>query len=249
MERYKRPLIDNLFSDFASKLTRFEEILALTVRIIAKDIRIQLKRNGECVVLDVLQRILSVKRKVNAAVNNQNPRLDATGECLEEIRMRLIELFRNEHGFFSTGEYLWKRANVDSAHVEIVRAILGAPAPDCTSVASVLVPKSIVAALKNILFSEDHCDVKFICDDGQVIPAHKAILAASSPYFAAAFQGPWAENGHSGQWKTSHASSILRVFLIFVYTGDIDATVISDKPIDMFSLASNTAVRPSRIWH
>jgi hypothetical protein len=31
-------------------------------------------------------------------------------------------------------------------------------------------------------------DVKFVCPDGQVIPAHKCVVVASSPYFKASLE-------------------------------------------------------------
>jgi hypothetical protein len=74
---------------------------------------------------------------------------------------------------------------------------------------------------KSLLFSQDQSDVKFVCRDGVEIPAHKAILAAASPYFASAFAGPWSENGHRGEWMTSHSSFVIKALLAFVYTGEV----------------------------
>ena len=109
-----------------------------------------------------------------------------------------------------------------------------------TAIASVSVRKPIatvpVPVYKNLLFSADHSDVTFVCEDGEMVPAHKAILASSSPYFAAAFQGPWAENSPNGEWKTSYTSPVIKAVLSFMYTGDID--ILREKPIDMFLIAA-----------
>ena len=116
-----------------------------------------------------------------------------------------------------------------------------------TASASVSVRKPIVPVpvYKNLLFSADHSDVKFVCADGEMVPAHKAILASSSPYFATAFQGPWTENNPHGEWNTSYTSSIIKAVLSFMYTGDID--IITEKPMDMFLIAAEYDIEPLRV--
>ena len=51
-----------------------------------------------------------------------------------------------------------------------------------------VVVKPVIAAYKEMLFSEQFSDVAFLCPNGEVVHAHKSILAASSPYFNSSFQ-------------------------------------------------------------
>jgi hypothetical protein len=48
----------------------------------------------------------------------------------------------------------------------------------------------VVNTYKTLLLSQDYSDITFICRDGIAFPAHKGILAAASPYFKTAFDGP-----------------------------------------------------------
>jgi BTB/POZ domain len=71
-----------------------------------------------------------------------------------------------------------------------------------------------------MLLSEDFSDVEFQCSDGKVLPAHKAVLAASSPYFRRYFKGPWALSNPSHIWKTDNDSRSMQTVLTFIYTGE-----------------------------
>jgi hypothetical protein len=242
MEQYMRPMISFLVVQHPADLSENERIyvtgcLHLAVRIIANDIVIQLKTNdeGKCVVLDVLLSIFSENQILYKGSEAYQHGTDSDLHGFPKVRLQLIELFRKQEGFSRIGKYLWRCVKVNSPDVQIVREILCHSTP----AGQVRLPTStVVATWKNILFSEDHCDMKFLCDDGRAFPAHKAILAASSSYFATAFQGPWAENSPCREWKTSHASSIVQAFLAFMYTGDVDDAFFNEKPIDMFSIAS-----------
>lgn len=98
--------------------------------------------------------------------------------------------------------------------------------------------QSVVNTYKKILLSSDQSDIKFVCEDGVILPAHKAVLAGASPYFATAFGGPWAENNMEGEWHTAHPSFLIKAVLTFVYTGDTKGSRIEDHPMDMLSIAS-----------
>jgi hypothetical protein len=63
-----------------------------------------------------------------------------------------------------------------------------------------------------------------------VLHAHKNILAAASPYFSAAFEGPWGEQHADGLWETSNSSGIMEVILSFIYTGAV--TPVLQKVMD-----------------
>jgi hypothetical protein len=65
-------------------------------------------------------------------------------------------------------------------------------APITKKVTVLSVRKPCASAYKAILFSEEYSDATIICEDEVAIPVHKNILAASSPYFKAAFSGDWA---------------------------------------------------------
>ena len=95
----------------------------------------------------------------------------------------------------------------------------------------------LAATYKGMLFCEDFSDVKIVCQDGVSVPAHKAILAASSPYFKAAFTGPWRGN-ESGELTTTHPSRIIEAMLTMIYTGDIDRELMNEEPLAFMSVAS-----------
>jgi hypothetical protein len=112
----------------------------------------------------------------------------------------------------------------------------------CTEV-QVRVPTSLFSTLESLLFSDVLSDMNFVCSDGECIPAHKCILAASSDYFKAAFTGSWSENKHVTtqlEWRTSHSSKLLKAVLKFIYTGDSSDLLQSlrDVPLEVISVAT-----------
>jgi hypothetical protein len=110
------------------------------------------------------------------------------------------------------------------------------PAP-ITKVTVLSVRKPCATTYMGILFSEEYSDATIICEDEVVIPVHKNILAASSPYFKAAFSGDWAEN-QSGVIKTSYPAHIIKETLSLIYTGDSTTNIIQESPLDFISVAS-----------
>ena len=110
-----------------------------------------------------------------------------------------------------------------------------APAPTVSW--QVIEKLPVAATYKGMLFCEDFSDVKLVCQDGVAIPAHKAVLAASSPYFKAAFTGPWKGN-ESGELSTTHPSHIIKAMLTMIYTGDIDRGLMNKEPFAFMSVAS-----------
>ena len=100
-----------------------------------------------------------------------------------------------------------------------------------------VVKPDVVAAYEEILFSEEHSDVKFICPDGQAIPAHKNILAASSPYFKASFSSRW-EGKDKEKIKTTFAAHIIKAMLSLLYTGKVDEEAIEKEPVEFIKLSS-----------
>ncbi len=118
-----------------------------------------------------------------------------------------------------------------------------------SSLKTVAVLKSVANTYKSMLFSEDFSDVTFQCSDGVSIPAHKNILAASSPYFERAFKGDWAENNLEGIWPTIHSSSMMKSFLTLIYTGSKQECekILADNendPIGLLDLACEYDMKP-----
>lgn len=109
------------------------------------------------------------------------------------------------------------------------------PAP--TLELETVVAKPVVATYKKMLFSEQFNDVTFICPNGEAVPAHKIVLAASSSYFDAAFSGSWKES-QSGQLKTTHEVHIIKAMLTSLYTGEFDTKLIQKEPLEFMSVAS-----------
>jgi len=99
------------------------------------------------------------------------------------------------------------------------------------------VVKPVTATYESLLFSEEFSDIHFVCEGGVIIPAHKNILAASSPYFKTLFNGPWKEN-QSGLLNTSHPAHIVKETLSLIYTGDANSQLVREAPLAFISIAS-----------
>ena len=65
-----------------------------------------------------------------------------------------------------------------------------------------------------------------------------AVLAAASEYFKALFSGPWASNHADGEVRTSNPAHIMRALLSFVYTGQIDDTLLDTHAETLVGVAA-----------
>jgi len=99
------------------------------------------------------------------------------------------------------------------------------------------VPSSVIATLKNLLFSQDFSDVVFVCHDGIELPAHKNVLAAASEYFHAYFLGPWGDNHPDGKWETTNSSKIMKAVLTYIYTGELSSSIVDSNAHDLLRIA------------
>lgn len=102
---------------------------------------------------------------------------------------------------------------------------------------TITVSQSAFDTWNNLLFSEKFSDIKFICQDGTVLVAHKNVLAAASEYFANYFGGPWDKQHPDGTWKTSNSPEIMDAILTFVYTGDIPLSTVDEHASDLLPVA------------
>jgi hypothetical protein len=104
--------------------------------------------------------------------------------------------------------------------------------------AIVTVPKSVAETFKALLVSEKFSDVKFKCQDGTTFHAHKNILAAASPYFSTAFEGPWGEQHQDGLWETSNSPAVMSAVLSFIYIGAVTPDLTEQQLLEMLAVAS-----------
>ena len=105
--------------------TCVEESLELSVMIIAKDIKIQQKRNGECQILEVLSSVFNRKKAYYKGSKGSWNVNHLSG--LPEVRMRMIDRFRHEGGFSNLAAYLKSRISTPLfPPLELVHQILSA---------------------------------------------------------------------------------------------------------------------------
>jgi hypothetical protein len=106
-EIYMKQIIGILLEQQPSKIGQsekacVEESLIFAVTIVAKDLKIQLERNGQCLMLDVIALIFN-RKKVYYKGNKWNA---GHMNGLPEVRLRMIERFRIQDGFKSFAAYL-----------------------------------------------------------------------------------------------------------------------------------------------
>jgi hypothetical protein len=128
---------------------------------------------------------------------------------------------------------------------EVIEVLQAKPQNDIvgynTTPTSVTVSTSVTETWKALLFSEKFSDIKFQCQDGTVFHAHKCVLAAASPYFSTAFEGPWGEQHEDGLWETSNPPDIMEAILSYIYTGadtPVLQEVMDSQPQVMLAVAS-----------
>lgn len=111
VEKYMQPIISILVEQQPTKIGPHErncvqESLALAVVIISRDLEIQLGRNGECHLMEVLSLVFN-KKKAYYKGNKGNWNNHMSG--LPEVRLKMIDRFRQEHGFARLYTYLVER--------------------------------------------------------------------------------------------------------------------------------------------
>jgi hypothetical protein len=142
VEKYMGPIISILVEQQPTKIGPHErncvqESLALAVIIVSRDLETQLHRNGECSVLDVLSLVFN-KKKAYYKGNKGNWNVNHLSG-LPEVRLKMIDRFRQEMGFARLYRYMLERINtplfpsLDSLHQ--VLSALGDSLPNRTSAA------------------------------------------------------------------------------------------------------------------
>lgn len=108
-----QPIISILVEQQPTKIGPHErscvqESLTLATIIISKDLDIQLQRHGECVVLNVVSLVFN-KKKAYYKGNKNNWNNHMSG--LPEVRLKMIDQFRQEMGFSRLQKYMKERIN------------------------------------------------------------------------------------------------------------------------------------------
>ncbi|KAK1737310.1 BTB/POZ domain-containing protein [Skeletonema marinoi] len=158
-----------------------------------------------------------------------------------------LALFLKKYEYGKSNRYMDSAITlIESARKKEIEKIAKAKP---TSLKTTAVLESVANTYKSMLFSEDFSDVTFQCSDGVSIPAHKIILAASSPYFKTAFHGDWTENNSEGVWRTSHSSSLIKSVLILMYTGSVEECQKllmenENDPLGLLDLACEYDIKP-----
>jgi len=113
-----------------------------------------------------------------------------------------------------------------------------------TQIKTTPIMSEIAKAWSSILFSEKFSDIAFLCSDGESVPAHRNVLAASSPYFATALDGPWQE-ATSGKWTTAYSSSLIRAVLTLIYTGHTPEEFKTIDAVELLQIVSEYDIQPA----
>eukprot|EP00980_Cylindrotheca_fusiformis_P010327 scaffold2299_cov131-Cylindrotheca_fusiformis.AAC.14 len=114
VEKYMTPIISILVEQQPTKIGPHErncvqESLALAVAIVSHDLEIQVQRKGECKVMDTLSLVFN-KKKAYYKGNKSNWNVNHLSG-LPEVRLKMIERFRQEHGFSRLYHYMMDRIN------------------------------------------------------------------------------------------------------------------------------------------
>ena len=100
--------------------------------------------------------------------------------------------------------------------------------------------------LASMLNDNDFYDISFKCSDGEIVHAHKPILAAASAYFRTMFLGSWKEMTDNVIELKETSSTTMKILLKYIYTGslDIDSTKLEEEIILLFPLAYQYMITP-----
>ena len=131
---------------------------------------------------------------------------------------------------FPWSVYEDETANMLEQVIEIIEGTTTTPEQPHTRIL-----KSTADLYEKLLFSESFSDIRFVCNDGVEIPAHRCILVTTSDYFKRSLQGPWSESTVDGKWSTAHSSKIMKAVLAFIYRGRIQNNL---DPLELFSVAA-----------
>jgi BTB/POZ domain len=108
----------------------------------------------------------------------------------------------------------------------------------------VSISKLIADTYRDMYLSLQYCDVILVCLDGVELPAHRNILAASSPVFQKAFL-PDVDNVNNNNTSSSSSrmminrnANVVKAVLYFLYTGEIDESVLESETASLLSVAS-----------
>lgn len=89
---------------------------------------------------------------------------------------------------------------------------------------------------ESLLADEVFSDMRFQTE-GQMLPAHKCVLAAASPYFAALFRGDWLEM-QGPVMITSNSLPVMRAVLRFLYTGVLNEDILSEYLLELVDVSA-----------
>ncbi|XP_055343045.1 speckle-type POZ protein B-like [Paramacrobiotus metropolitanus] len=120
-------------------------------------------------------------------------------------------LFDPKNGFLQSSDRLTVKINLD-----IIRAIRDEVAKPARNP---LLADGLQEGLQVLYKTMPHSDVTFVCSDGSHVKAHKAILSARSPVFAAMLSHDLSEQRTNTIDLKDIPKDVLETFLSLVYTG------------------------------
>lgn len=170
VEKYMAPIISILVEQQPTKIGPHErncvqESLALAVTIVSRDLEIQVLRRGECKVMDTLSLVFN-KKKAYYKGNKSNWNVNHLSG-LPEVRLKMIERFRQEHGFTRLYRYMLDRIStsffpsLDSLHQILSALADGLPtrSPGHEQAAAVEMEDAAIAVSKATMeFINSHSD-------------------------------------------------------------------------------------------